>query len=78
MYRRFSNTGVLKDKLVPFLQGNNKEYSNDKDGKEFKKLFREFVGGFDYQLRPMKDLADKIDLCLIDVGSGSDTRLMVR
>ena len=45
---------------------------------EFGQVFQEFVDGFDYELRPIKSIGDKVEMCLIDVGSGSDTRLMVR
>ena len=45
----------------------------------FKDLFSEFIRTFDFQLRAVNEsLASQVDLCLIDVGSGSDTRLMVR
>ena len=85
LYRRFSNTSILKDSLVPFLLNRqqlnaaaNTNILTQENFFEFRKLFGEFVSGFDYKLRPVKSLSDKVDLCLIDVGSGSDTRLMVR
>ena len=41
-------------------------------------MSNEFREGFDYEFRPIDGLAKQVELCLIDVGSGSDTRLMVR
>ena len=45
---------------------------------EFSRVFQQFNDSFDYELRPIKSIGDKVEMCLIDVGSGSDTRLMVR
>lgn len=45
----------------------------------FTSNFNQFVANFDYEYRPLSpSLVSKLQLCLIDVGSGSDTRLMVR
>ena len=46
---------------------------------EFSSLFKGFVMSFDFRLRPLDPaILAKMQMCLIDVGSGSDTRLMVR
>ena len=51
----------------------------NEDCDQFTSLFDEFMTGFDYRLRSLSPkVFDKIQMCLIDVGSGSDTRLMVR
>jgi len=82
LYRRFSNVDTLKNDLVPFLQSltsTNSVTFSKATLTRFRTLFGTFEKAFDYEVRPIgQNLASKIDLRLIDVGSGSDTRLMVR
>ena len=50
LYKRFSNTAILKDRLVPFLLSKLEDgklvYKSDFE--EFNQLFKEFVSGFGY------------------------------
>jgi hypothetical protein len=43
---------------------------------KYKIVFDQFVAAFDYKFNLFD--ASGLDLCLIDVGSGSDTRVMAR
>ena len=50
LYKRFSNTAILKDRLVPFLLSKlvDGKLVNTSDFDEFNQLFDEFVAGFGY------------------------------
>ena len=54
LYRRFSNTDILRDRLVPFLndlfESQNKGVVKIVEEKmaEFQSMLREFINGFDY------------------------------
>ena len=82
IYRRFSNTQDLSD-VITFLNALFNEKDAGKivvskaDIEKYRELFGKFVQGFDFSLRSL-EAQFELDMCLIDVGSGSDTRVMVK
>lgn len=44
---------------------------------KIKELMIKFEESFDYKFKPF-EMSKELDLCLIDVNSGSDTKLMVK
>lgn len=79
MFKRFTNVDQLTD-LIPLLQKAfvkvDFQWTIDKEMlHQVKQLVAQFVDGFDYVYKPF---ICEYDLCLIDSGSGSDTRVMAK
>ena len=75
IYKRFTNIPQLT-KLVSHLQDLYKGNATD-----IQPALQDFIETFDYKHVPYRlseDPSKSIDLCLIDVNSGSDTKLMVK
>ena len=47
------------------------------DVSQYRSLLTKFEESFDFSLKPLSTILP-LELCLIDVGSGSDTRVMVK